>query len=142
MRRFLFLGSIQAAVATGLFFWHIHTAGIPYDQFTPDNPVYREALTLTQAAIVVSQFFNSFTVRSDRHSIVRLGLLSNVPLIGAGLLGIGIMCAISYLPLLQAVFHTAALSVVDWALVAAGGALVLVADEIRKFLLRRKEATA
>ncbi|MET8764837.1 cation-transporting P-type ATPase [Lentzea sp. NPDC004782] len=142
VRRFLFLGSIQAASATALFFWHIHTAGIPFDRFTAANPVYREALTMTQATIVVSQFFNSFTVRSDRLSIVRLGLFSNRKLIGAGLIGIAIMCAISYVPLLQAVFHTAPLSVVDWLLVVGCGALVLGADEVRKFLLRRKEVTA
>jgi magnesium-transporting ATPase (P-type) len=142
VRRFLFLGSIQAAGATALFFWHIHTAGIPFDQFTADNPVYREALTMTQAVIVVGQFFNSFTVRSDRHSVFRLGLLSNPALVGAGLVGIAIMGAISYLPFLRTVFHTAPLSIVDWLLVTACGALVLVADEIRKFLLRRREVTA
>jgi P-type Ca2+ transporter type 2C len=141
VRRFLFLGSIQAAGATALFFWHIHSAGIPFDQFTSGNPVYREALTMTQATIVAGQFFNSFTVRSDRLSVFRIGLLSNPTLAGAGLVGIAIMCAISYLPSLQAVFHTAPLSIMDWALVVACGALVLVADEIRKFLLRRKEAT-
>ncbi|MPZ79031.1 MAG: HAD-IC family P-type ATPase [Actinophytocola sp.] len=141
VRRFLFLGSIQAAGATALFFWHIHTAGIPFDQFTSGNPVYREALTMAQAVIVFSQFFNALTVRSDRHSVFRLGLLSNRALVGAGLIGIGIMCAISYVPILQAVFHTAPLSIMDWTLVAACGALVLVADEIRKILLRHKEAT-
>jgi P-type Ca2+ transporter type 2C len=91
---------------------------------------------------VVGQFFNSFTVRSDRHSVFRLGLLSNPALVGAGLVGIAIMCAISYLPFLRTVFHTAPLSIMDWLLVTACGALVLVADEIRKFLLRRREAIA
>jgi calcium-translocating P-type ATPase len=142
VRRFLFLGSIQAIGATFVFFWHIHTAGIPFGQFTVDNPVYREALTMTQAAIVVSQVFNAFTVRSNRLSVFRLGLLSNPALIGAQLIGVAIMCAISYAPPLQAIFHTAPLSLADWALVTAFGALVLVADEIRKALLHRRKATA
>jgi hypothetical protein len=51
------------------------------------------------------------------------------------------MCVISYLPPLQAVFHTAPLSLADWALVVALGSLVLVGDEIRKAVLRRRERT-
>lgn len=142
VRRFLFLGCVQAIGSTAVFFWHIHTVGIPFDQFTVDNPVYREALTMTQAAIVISQVFIAFSVRSDRHSVLRLGLLTNPQLVVAELIGVGIMCAISYAPVLQAVFNTAPLSLADWALVTAFGALVLVADEIRKALLHRKEAVA
>lgn len=52
------------------------------------------------------------------------------------------MCAISYLPPLQSLFHTAALGVADWALLIGLGALVLVADEIRKALPRRRKAVS
>ncbi len=140
VRRFLFLGSVQALVVTAVFFWHIASAGIPFAQFTADNPVYREALTMTQAGIVVCQFFNGFAVRSDRLSVFRIGLLSNPMLLGAQAIGLSLMAAISYVPVLQDVFHTAPLSVGDWALLFALGSLVLVADEIRKAVLRRKEA--
>ena len=68
----------------GVFFWHIHSAGLPFADFTADNPVYREAITMTQAGIVVSQFFNALAVRTDRQSIFRVGLLSNPRLIAAG----------------------------------------------------------
>ncbi|HEU5471902.1 MAG TPA: cation-transporting P-type ATPase [Actinophytocola sp.] len=139
VRRFLFLGGIQAIGSTALFFWHLHTAGIPLAEFTLDNPVYREALTMTQAAIVIGQIFVGLAVRSDRHSVVRLGLLSNPAYLGAQLVGVAMICAISYVPLLRELFHTAALSLADWALVIAFGSLVLVGDEIRKALLRRKE---
>jgi magnesium-transporting ATPase (P-type) len=139
VRRFMFLGCIQAIGATALFFWRIHTAGIPFDAFTVDNPVYREALTMTQGAIVVSQFFNGFTVRSDRDSIFRLGVFSNPALVIAECIGIGMMCAISYLPPLQAVFNTAPLTLVDWALLVALGVVLLVADEIRKAIVRHRD---
>ncbi len=131
-RRFLFLGSIQSAGVVFAFFWRIHTAHLPFSAFTWDNPIYREALTMTQAGIVVSQFFNSFTVRTSRESVLRAGLLSNPPLIAAGLFGLGIMAAISYLPALQAVFHTAPLRLSDWLLLVFFGVLLLVADETRK----------
>jgi calcium-translocating P-type ATPase len=137
--RFLFLGGIQAAVATVAFFWIIQGAGIPFDQFTVDNPVYQKAITMTQAAIVVGQVFVGLAVRSDRQSIVHIGLLSNPWLLAAQGVGVLMMCAISYLPPLQAIFHTAPLSPTDWLLLVALGSLVLVADELRKIWVRRKE---
>jgi hypothetical protein len=48
------------------------------------------------------------------------------------------MAAISYAPPLQAVFHTAPLSAADWAVLAALGALLLAAEETRKWALRRR----
>jgi P-type Ca2+ transporter type 2C len=142
IRRFLFLGGIQSAGVVLAFFWRIHSAHLPYDAFTPENPVYREAITMTQAGIVVSQFFNSFTVRTARESVLRAGLLSNPPLIAAGLFGLGMMAAISYLPALQAVFNTAPLSLPDWLLLTAFGILLLVADETRKAWHRRRDRRA
>ncbi|MCU7729454.1 cation-translocating P-type ATPase C-terminal domain-containing protein [Actinoplanes sp. KI2] len=144
--RILFLGGIQALGVTTAFFWKIHTAGIPYAAFTADNPIYREALTMTQAGIVVSQVFNGLTVRSDRLSIRRLGVLSNPRLLAAQALAITAMCAISYAPPLQQIFNTAPLSPLDWAILTGFGAVLLAADETRKALVRahakrRKENT-
>ena len=142
VRRFLFLGGIQSAGVVFAFFWRIHSAHLPYDAFTQDNPVYREAITMTQAGIVVSQFFNSFTVRTSRESVFRAGLLSNPPLIAAGFFGLGMMAAISYLPALQAVFNTAPLSLPDWLLLTGFGVLLLAADETRKAWHRHADRRA
>jgi calcium-translocating P-type ATPase len=138
LRRILFLGGIQAAGVTAVFFWHIHSAGIPYAEFTADNPVYREALTMVQAGIVVSQFFNSLAVRTDRRSVFTVGLLSNPRLIGAGVIGLALMASISYLPWLQQIFHTAPLAAGDWAVLAVFGALLLAAEETRKWWRRMR----
>jgi magnesium-transporting ATPase (P-type) len=142
IRRILFLGGIQAIGVTAAFFWRIRSAGISFDEFTVANPIYREALTMTQAGIVVSQIFVGLAVRSDRLSIFRLGVLSNIRLLAAQALGVAAMCAISYIPALQSLFHTAPLSVGDWAILIAFGVLLLLADETRKALLRRKETRA
>jgi len=136
--RFLFLGAIQSTGVIVAFFWKIHSAGLPFAAFDPGNPVYREALTMTQAGIVVGQFFNGFAVRTDVQSVFRVGLLSNWRLVVAEFLGLGIMAAISYLPPLQALFHTAPLSAADWLLLAAFGALLLAAEEGRKALVRAR----
>jgi magnesium-transporting ATPase (P-type) len=139
VRRFLFLGAFQALGVCVVFFWHIHSAGIPYADFTTDNPVYREAITMTQAGIVVSQFFNAQAVRTDRESVFRVGLLSNPQLLAAGGLSLALMAAISYMPPLQAVFNTAPLTLLDWTVLTGFGALLLAAEEARKWRLRRRD---
>ncbi|MGW7747947.1 cation-translocating P-type ATPase [Streptomyces chartreusis] len=136
--RILFLGGIQAACVTGVFFWHVGSSGIPFDDFTEDTLVYQEAITMVQAGIVLSQFFNALAVRTDRQSILKVGLLSNPALLAAGGFGVALMAAISYLPALQSVFNTAPLDATDWALLAVLGTLPLIADEARKAWLRRR----
>ena len=59
------------------FFWRIHSAHLGFGDFTAANPIYREARTMVQVGIVVSQFFNSLTVRSDDQSILTIGIFTN-----------------------------------------------------------------
>jgi len=120
VRRFCFLGTIQSCGVVFAFFWKIHSAHIPFDAFTSANPTYRQAVTMTQAGIVVSQFFNSFAVRSDEQSIFKIGLFSNRPLIAAEGISLGFIAAVSYVPALQSVFNTAPLRPGDWLLLFAG----------------------
>jgi P-type Ca2+ transporter type 2C len=141
VRRILFLGGLQAAGVTAAFFWCINTAGLPFAAFTADNPVYREALTMTQAGIVVSQIFVGLTVRSDRLSIVTLGIRSSGRMLAAQGLSLLLICAISYVPVLRRLFHTAPLSAPDWAVLVGFGVLLLAADEIRKVVVRARVST-
>jgi len=139
VRRFLFLGTNQSAGVVFAFFWVIHSAHLPFAAFTARNPTYREAVTMVQVGIIVSQFFNSFAVRSDRESIWRIGLLSNLPLVGAGCVALAFAAAVSYLPPLQGVFNTGPLSLGDWAMLTGFGAFLLLADEARKAWHRGSE---
>ena len=136
VRRFLFLGIIQSAGVVFAFFWRIHSAHLGFHHFTKNNPTYREAVTMTQAGIVLSQFFNGFAVRTDEESVFKIGLLSNLPLLGAEILGVGIVSAISYVPFLQRVWHTAPLTLYDWLMLASFGVVLLAADEVRKAVVR------
>jgi Ca2+-transporting ATPase len=138
IRRFLFLGAIQAAGVCFAFFWRIHSAHLGFGQFTAANPVYREARTMTQAGIVVSQFFNSLTVRSDDQSILTIGIFTNRRLLYAGAFGIALVSCISYIPVLQSVFGTAGLTVWDWLMLVSFGLALLLADECRKAVVRHR----
>jgi magnesium-transporting ATPase (P-type) len=91
---------------------------------------------VTQAAIVVSQVFNGFAVRTERVSVFHVGLFSNRFLILAEALGVGIISCISYIPAFQNLFGTAPLRLADWALLTAFGAVLFIAEELRKLVVR------
>jgi magnesium-transporting ATPase (P-type) len=99
--------------------------------------LYRHAITVTQAAIVISQVFNGFAVRTERVSVFQIGLFSNRFLILAEALGVGIISCISYIPALQHLFDMAPLTLADWELLTAFGAVLFVAEELRKLVVRR-----
>ena len=109
----------------------IHSAHRGFDASTIHDPVYRQAITISQAAIVVSQVFVGFTVRTDRQSLFSIAIFTNRLQVAAGALGVAIVSVISYVPALQSIFNTAALIPTDWALVTFFGALAFVADEAR-----------
>jgi len=138
VRRFLFLGTIQSIGVCFAFFWRVHSAGIAFSSFTSATPAYREAITMTQAGIVVSQFFNGLAVRTERRSIFQAGIFSNPRLIGAECIGVAIMAAISYVAPLQQIFHTAPLSLSDWEILVGFGMLLLGAEEARKLFVRHR----
>jgi magnesium-transporting ATPase (P-type) len=140
VRRFLFLGAIQAAGVCFAFFWRIHSAHLGFGHFTAATPAYREARTMVQAGIVVSQFFNSLTVRSEDQSLRTIGVLSNRRLLHAGAFGVALVSCISYIPVLQHVFGTAALTGWDWLMLTGFGLALLLADECRKAVVRHRRS--
>jgi magnesium-transporting ATPase (P-type) len=139
--RFVFLGSIQAIGATVSFYFALYAGGWRWgDPLSTGDHIYHQAITMTQAAIVFSQVFNGFAVRTDRESVFKVGLFSNRALVAAEALGVAIMLAISYAPPLQSLLGTAALPAHYWAVPAAFGVVALIAEELRKLYVRRRGA--
>ena len=95
---------------------------------------------MTQAAIVVSQFANGFVSRTERESIFKVGLFSNRGILFGELFGLFLIISISYWGPLQKIFKTAPLTLDDWLILAAGAVLLFVAEETRKWFVRRKES--
>jgi potassium/sodium efflux P-type ATPase len=141
IKRILFLGGIQGAGAIAGFLFVLLQGGWHWGTVLPTTDLlYRHAITMTQAAIVVSQVFNGFAVRTVNVSVFRIGLFSNRFLIMGEAIGIGIMSAISYVPFMQRLFGTGPLRPGDWALLTAFGAVLFFAEELRKLAARRKIA--
>ena len=93
--------------------------------------------TIVFTVLTISQMAHVMAVRSDTESLWRMGLFSNLPLLGAVGLTVGLQMAVIYLPVFQRVFKTAALSAGELLFALALCSLVLVAVEIEKWLKRR-----
>ncbi len=98
--------------------------------------------TMAFTALCFSQIGHVLGVRSERASILTLPLFGNVPLLGAVLLTAGLQLAVVYVPALEHLLSTSALSPAQLAVCAGCGVLILLAVELEKGLRRRIEARA
>ena len=144
--RVAYIGAIQSVFAVGGFLYVLLSNGWQWGDASwmdPSNAnylIYCRALTMTQAAIVAGQVANGLGCRTERESLFKVGLFSNRFLLLGELVGVAIMCAISYVPFLQSIFKTAPLTLVDWAILIVAAVTLFFAEEGRKWYLRRRDS--
>ena len=146
LSRILFIGVIESLWSVGGFLyvllihhWHWGDASwaIPG---SPHFRYYAEALMMTQATIVMCQFFYGFACRTELESVFIVGLLKNRALVYSEIFGVLLIAAISYAPPLQHLFKTGPLSADDWLLLLAAGISLFFAEEARKWVARLRAA--
>ena len=101
------------------------------------NHVYRQATTVAWLGIVACQIGTAFAVRTDHASLRSVGVFSNRFLLGGIAAALAFAAALIYIPALNSIFGTAALTPAQLATVAPFPFIVWGADELRRLLLRR-----
>jgi magnesium-transporting ATPase (P-type) len=142
VRAWLFLGVISAALAMSAFFYVLLRAGwSPGDSVAKGAPLhhaYLEATTITFLAIVVCQIGTALAARTDRASLLEIGLSTNPLLLWGFLFELAFAAAVVYLPPLQAAFSTAALGPSELVVLLPFPLVIWGADELRRMRLRRR----
>jgi Ca2+-transporting ATPase len=92
--------------------------------------------TMVFTVLTLAQMGHVLAIRSERASLFRQGLLSNVPLLAAVAITFILQLAIIYAPPLNAFFNTAPLTAGELALCLALSGVVFVAIEVEKALVR------
>ncbi len=92
--------------------------------------------TMVFTTLGLVQMSNALSVRSERRSVFRIGFLGNPALIGAVLLTIVLQMAVVYVPFLQGVFGTQALTVGELGITVGLAVLLFVILEGAKALRR------
>jgi Ca2+-transporting ATPase len=93
--------------------------------------------TIVFTVLTVSQLFHSIAVRSERESLLKIGLLSNRPMVVAVSMMFLLQMAVIYLPAFNAIFHTLPLPLPDLMVCLGLSSLVFVAVELEKLLFRK-----
>ncbi len=93
--------------------------------------------TIVFNVLCLSQLGHVMAIRSENQSLFSIGICSNKPLIGAVVLALLLQFAITYIPFLQPIFNTEALTLNEFLLVGAASSLVFFAVEIEKIISRK-----
>ena len=121
-------GAILAGFALLMFKLHDHYG------YNEDH-----SRTITFVFMIVGQMFVVLGCRSTHHSLSEIGWMSNPKLLGAMALSIALTVPLVYVPFLQVVFSTTALSLFDWAKVLILSFGVLAAIEIWEIIRTRRK---
>ncbi len=90
------------------------------------------ARTFAFSTLVFVQLAHTFNCRSEHRSIFDIGFFSNIYLVGAVLLSVGLQLSVVYIPFLQPLFGTVPLSTSDWGLILVLSSLVIMVGELGK----------
>ncbi len=111
--RIFLVGGLLFAGAFGLFKWALY-----------QGASIEEARTIAVNVFAVGEAFYLLTCRSLKHSMFKLGLLSN-PWIWGGIFAMA--CAqlsLTYLPIMNQLFHTAPIGLTDWVSIFTVGLII------------------
>jgi calcium-translocating P-type ATPase len=131
------LGVASAVLVTAGYFWTLWRAGWhPGDAVgagTALHHAYRQATTMTFAGIVACQIGTAFAARTDRAALRSIGIFSNPLLLGGIAFELVFAAALIYLPPLQTLFGTAALSPIQLAVLLPFPVVVWGIDELYRW---------
>jgi magnesium-transporting ATPase (P-type) len=143
VRAWLFLGVMVAGLSLGGYFYVLRGAGWhPGDPVGLGHPLhhaYLQATTMTLLGLIAGQIGTAFAVRTRRASLRSIGILSNRYLLGAIAAELALAALFVYTPPLQALLGTAPPPAHALPLLIAYPVIVWGADELRRWLLRRRD---
>jgi len=119
----LWVGVLMGAICTATQGWAIHAGNEKW-------------MTMVFTVLSISQMGHALAIRSDWKSLFKQGVFGNKQLVGAVLLTLGLQMAVIYIPFLQDIFSTQALSIKELLLCLGLSSIVFWAVEIEKWFKR------
>jgi Ca2+-transporting ATPase len=98
-------------------------------------------MTMVFTVLSISQMGHAMATRSEWKSLFSQGVFGNKQLIGAVLLTLGLQIAVIYVPFLQDIFRTKALTITELFICLGLSSIVFWAVEIEKWVKRIKNKT-
>lgn len=131
--------ALLAAVLTA-YIWALNKYAGGVNTITENGLLMARTIAFT--TLISAELIRAYSSRSERHSIIKLGVFSNKILVWASLLSFVLLLIVIYIPFLQPVFKTYSLSINDWLVVASLCAIPLLAGELYKLAVKAMENKA
>jgi Ca2+-transporting ATPase len=97
------------------------------------------AETMAFLTLSLCELFRSYTARSEKVSLFRLGIFSNKYMQYAVGLSIALLLLVTMVPFLQPIFNTHTMALSEWGVVVGLALIPAVSEEITKFFLRLRD---
>ncbi len=120
----IWVGLLMAFVTLGMQAWAIH-AGDTHWQ------------TMVFTVLTLAQLGHVFAIRSDYEFIYRMGIFSNLPLLGSVVLTFLLQVCVIYLPIANEIFKTQPLSLNELMICIVVSAIVFHAVELEKWIKKK-----
>jgi magnesium-transporting ATPase (P-type) len=143
VRAYLFLGIIQSFAAMAAFYFQYWMNGYwgQWLDLPSTGLLYQSATAMALGAVVATQIGNLFAQRTERTSVFTIGWFTN-RMIWIGIASeLLLISLIVYVPFFQQVIGTAAFPLGNWLFLFAWTPSLMLADELRKARVRRRERT-
>ncbi|HMM69200.1 cation-translocating P-type ATPase [Gudongella oleilytica] len=96
-----------------------------------------EARTITFATLIVAELLRAYSSRSQKFTLVKIGIFSNKSMVYATLGAFLLLLAVIYIPFMNGIFYTFPLSFVDWEIVLSFAFIPLVVGELTKVVMAK-----
>jgi len=119
----LWVGALMGGLVLGLQYWGMASGNANWQ-------------TMVFTALTFAQLAHVMAIRSDRESLLTIGLFSNRPLVITVAVTIALQLSLIYIPVLNRIFDTTPLSASELGLCAGCALVVLMAVEGEKWMVR------
>ena len=137
IKAFLWYGLLESIISMGAYFYVNLLNGWPNVPLAASGIVYRQATTMTLAAIVFCQIGAVLNCRTERQSVFSVGIFKNKRVLLGIFVEVLLISLIIYVPFLQEIFNTAPIGLKDWAMLIILPAPILLIEELRKAIVRK-----
>lgn len=137
VKAFLYYGMMESIAAMAAYYFVNIMNGYPGVPLASSGLIYRQATTMTLAAIVFCQVGMVLNCRTERESLFKVGLFSNVQILKGVFVEIILIIALMYVPFLQGIFNTAPVGLPEWIFLLCLPVPIVLIEEARKYFVRR-----
>ncbi len=139
--------AVLFAFTLGLI-WYLNANGLVTAGMNPLQAVLQydwhgvevqTAETMAFVTLSLCELFRAYTVRSERLSLIRLGIFSNRYMQYAVGLSLILLALVVNVPFLQPIFNTHFLSWFEWGMVVGLALIPALSEELTKYLLRLRD---